>query len=528
MALQSLIDRPKELLELINECLKPKDEEKKQFGEVFTPMTLVNEMLDKLPESVWTKSNLTWFDPAAGMGNFPIAVYLRLMESLKKEFPDDKDRKKHILEKMLYMSELNKKNVYIMKEIFDINNEYKLNIYEGDTLQLDISKKFKVNKFDIIIGNPPYNKGGIRSHTGKQLGEKNETIWTKFIEKSFEWLKSEGYLVYINPLSWLKKSHSLHNTMLEKHIIWMKLWDDSQSKGMINADIPISLYILHNKLNNNNEKTEIESNMKRQKLMTIANEYLNKKYSISTAYHSIFNKLLNFIETNDLKLEYNTKTVKSTGTKTKIPEKYKLEDMLAIDTYTLQEGILIKNAYEIHPDANKRKIIIANKRGFKGAFIDECKLSLTGNHKFYILGDNLELILKMLNFKIIDKISDNLKYGQSFLDNVAFTYLPDIRKLGMEDITEEDFYKLIGLTQDEINTFKNDSIQEETIEKVIPTIITKGRTKYYVIKTLLSSISIDLGETEEIIETFEDRVYKIKKDKSVGEYVGIYKDEKIL
>jgi hypothetical protein len=28
---------------------------------------------------------------------------------------------------MLYMSELNKKNVLVCKQIFDINNEYKLN-----------------------------------------------------------------------------------------------------------------------------------------------------------------------------------------------------------------------------------------------------------------------------------------------------------------------------------------------------------------------------------------------------------------
>lgn len=108
--------------------------------------------------------------------------------------------------------------------------------------------------------------------------------------------------------------------------------------------------------------------------------------------------LINFIETNNLKLEYSTKTVKSTGTKTKIPSKYKLEDMIAIDTYTIKEGIMIKKASEIHPYANKRKLIIANKASFTGAFIDDGKLSLTGCNKYYILGDKLELILKMLNF----------------------------------------------------------------------------------------------------------------------------------
>ncbi len=105
MSLQSLIDNPKELLKLINDRLKSKKVEKKENGEVFTPMILVNEMLDKLPNGVWKNKNLKWFDPATGMGNFPIAVYLRLMEGLK----DEKIRKKHILENMLYMCELNKK-----------------------------------------------------------------------------------------------------------------------------------------------------------------------------------------------------------------------------------------------------------------------------------------------------------------------------------------------------------------------------------------------------------------------------------
>ena len=453
MSIQSLIDNPKELLELINDCLKPKDIEKKQFGEVFTPMILVNEMLDKLPEEVWKDKNLKWFDPACGMGNFIIAVYLRLIDSLKDIIIDEKERKKHILENMLYMSELNKKNVVICKQIFDINNEYKLNLYNGDTLEIKPLNIFRVKQFDIILGNPPYNKGGIRSYTGKQLGEKNETIWTKFIEKAFEWLKLNGYLIFINPLSWLKKSHSLHNIMLEKYIIWMKLLDNSQSKEMINADIPISLYILQNSLNTKEQKTEIISILKRRNLITTSYEYLNKNYSIPLAYHSIFNKLINFIEINNCKLEYNTKTVKSIRTKIKLPSKYKLEDMLAIDTYTIKDGIMIKKAIEIHPDANKRKLIIANKSSFNGAFIDDGKLGLTGNDKTYIIGNNLEIILKILHFKICDIISHFTKYRQDFLEKEVYSYLPDIRKLDIEDIDEIQFYKLIGLTLDEINLF---------------------------------------------------------------------------
>ena len=57
MSLQSLIDNPKELLELINDCLKPKEVEKKQFGEVFTPMKFINDKMLKDIEEYWMKKH---------------------------------------------------------------------------------------------------------------------------------------------------------------------------------------------------------------------------------------------------------------------------------------------------------------------------------------------------------------------------------------------------------------------------------------------------------------------------------------
>ncbi len=56
MSLQSLIDSPKELLELINYCLKkPNKFETKKFGEVFTPMSFMNDTLPDL-EAYYTKN----------------------------------------------------------------------------------------------------------------------------------------------------------------------------------------------------------------------------------------------------------------------------------------------------------------------------------------------------------------------------------------------------------------------------------------------------------------------------------------
>lgn len=460
MSLRSLIDKPDELLTYIDSCLKPKQKEKQENGEVFTPIPIIETQLDELDahytslngKSIFTEKHLKWCDFASGMGNFPVVVFMRLNKGLEEIIPDARQRKKHILENMLYMSELIKKNVFVCRQIFDIGSEFKLNLNEGDSLKLDTIATWGVDKFDVVMGNPPYNKGGIRSHTGKHLGEKSETIWPKFIDFSLKHLKDNGYLVQITPLSWLKSSHSLHNVLLEKHVVWLKLWDDSKSKGTINADIPISHYILHNVLNVDKKKTKVTNEIQRQKLTQCVSVYLDKRHSIPLAYHSIFSKLIKFIETHNLQQEYNTKTVKSSGEKITLPLNYNLQDMWAVETYTIKEGVIVKKANEKHPDANLRKIIIANKRGFNGAFIDEGKLCLTGNHKFYITGDDLELVSKVLHFKITDIVCHFTKYGQSFLDNEAFKYIPDIRKLGIDDITEDEFYELIGLTYDEITS----------------------------------------------------------------------------
>jgi len=250
LSLQSLLDRPKELLELINDCLKPKEIEKKQFGEVFTPIKLVNEMLDKLPLEVWTNKNLKWLDPANGMGNFPIIVYLRLMESLKLEIKDENKRKKHILENMIYMCELNKKNVLITKYIFDINNEYKLNLYEGDSLKMNYEKQF-----DIIIGNPPYNAAGIKA-TGN-------TIWQLFVLNSIKLLKNNGYICFVHPNGWRKpntekgKFYGLFNKMTKENtMLYLEIHDTKDGIKYFHCGTRYDWYILQKK-QNKNYKTKI-------------------------------------------------------------------------------------------------------------------------------------------------------------------------------------------------------------------------------------------------------------------------------
>ena len=194
------INEPDKLLEFINDNLKPKDVEKKIRGEVFTPMKLVGEMLDTLPKEIWKNPNLKWLDPAAGMGNFPVAVYMRLMEGLRnvKGYENEEKRRKHILENMLYMVEIDKTNVFMMRKIF-CGKIYKLNIFEGSFIEDKVYTKEEIynnNGFDIIVGNPPYNQGGV--------GKGGGVFWKYFVDKSFKILNNDGYILMIHPTGWRK------------------------------------------------------------------------------------------------------------------------------------------------------------------------------------------------------------------------------------------------------------------------------------------------------------------------------------
>ena len=204
------------ILSIIRQHLVIKDKEKKLFGEVFTPVELVCEMLEQLPKSVWTNPNLKWLDPANGIGNFPFVVYYKLMKGLEGWKPDNDERSKHIIEKMLYMVELNPVNCKVCKKIFKmIDSNANPNILKANFIEeFNITKKFSDGTifFDIIMGNPPYNS---RAGTGT-----GNTIWQLFTKQSLnEWLKKKGYLLFVHPPGWRKpntnrgKYYGLYNLM---------------------------------------------------------------------------------------------------------------------------------------------------------------------------------------------------------------------------------------------------------------------------------------------------------------------------
>lgn len=220
--IQNMIDRPLDLLEFINRLLKPKESEKREYGEVFTPIFVVNQILDMLDQhhisthgrSIFSCSDYTWLDPANGMGNFPIVVYHRLMKGLEKEFSNEELRRKHIFEKMLWMVDVNPRNCILTQKIFNLNGKYKLNLYNMDSLQLPSSN------FTVIMGNPPYNQ------TFDASGAK--PLYHKFVEKFIDQCQ---YLAFIIPTRWFAGGKGLDgfrkNMLARKDIRFIKHFDNA-------------------------------------------------------------------------------------------------------------------------------------------------------------------------------------------------------------------------------------------------------------------------------------------------------------
>ena len=434
--MKSLIDNPKELLELIDSCLKPKQEEKKKYGEVFTPFKLINEMLDKLPKNVWKNKNYKWFDPANGMGNFPIAIYLRLMKGLKEKIPNNKERKKHILENMLYMSELNKKNVYVCKQIFDITDEYKLNLYNGDSLKLDINEEWEIDKFDVIVGNPPYNNELKR--TGATA------LYHKFIEK---YIDKTTRLTFIIPSRWFSGGKGLdgfRKMMLKRtDIEFIKHFDNASKLFSNNVDIKggVNYFMINKKYNG---KCKFNDNFVDLSKYDVFVE--SKYYNLidkCVKYDSITKLYLGRyfgIESNDKRLNNNSELIKCYVSKQKgfikyINKKYIMKD------YKFYKIITARASHE-------------HKSGFGNIFIgDKTEIHTKSYISFKVKSEKEgKSLLSYLKCKLPNIMLSLRKNSQDISENTCkwIPLLPLDREW-----TNKKIYEYLKLKDDEIQ-FIND------------------------------------------------------------------------
>lgn len=208
--------------------------------EVFTPPEIANRMLDLLPSKIWSDPNIRIIDPVCKSGIFLREAAKRFIEGLQDEFPDLEERVDHILKKQLYgiaitelTSLLSRRSVYcsiypnsrysvVRFEDPEGNIRYRkcehtwhagkceccgasrkeferkddLEQYAYEFIHFKNIKKALDMRFDVVIGNPPYQLQVNKA--GKGLGA--IPIYQKFVEQAMK--LSPRYLSMIIPARW--------------------------------------------------------------------------------------------------------------------------------------------------------------------------------------------------------------------------------------------------------------------------------------------------------------------------------------
>ena len=446
------------ILQILESHIKIRNEKKQQFGEVLTPISVIDSIYNEFPKDVWKNKDLKWLEPSSGVGNFTVILFYKLMKGLEDIIKNPKERANHIVSSMIYMIEIDEENVKTCLNIFHtLCPSTKPNIWKGNFL--DISSKDGIalehfpKEFDIILGNPPYNTAGT-----KRKGIKR--VHVIFTERSLQSLKPQGILSFICPPNYRESNSIMNSQFLNKKgsFLFIKIYSSEDTYRIFKIQARVDAFIY--KKGAIREKTKIidefniESHIK-----------LDLTDSIPNFGYSIFDKLKKKVLELGYIKGHRTTEMTTVDRESFSAGKHKLLHLI------ISEGRRIIKVSKKHSLEEKPKIFI-NGLGVPYVFYDK-KGEYGCTQVPIVILNPTDTLSNLLQTKLFNFIAWGLRLtGNNNLPYILKS-VPDIRN----DISfkKKDINQYLSLTKKEIEFIEKNFIVPSSKDKNLNESIQKTR-----------------------------------------------------
>lgn len=405
--------------------------------DVMTPVSLARDMVGKLFEEMTEDPSVLkskkFLDPACGTGVFLAVTFDHLFYLLVDEIPDNEERARHILENQLYGVDVNQVKLKLAKRFLDHEDRFDLNLICDDSLERDWNMKF-----DVVVGNPPYQLP--KSNQGGSVNS-----WSKFVKKSEEVTKYNGFISLIHPGSWKSYATPNRKSLLRdffKRYNLLHLEVETASQYFSSIGSTFDWYVIRKNesiqgpvkiktTDGSGHYQEFESSL--ENMPCIPQVVSETSFNVTKKIVAEEQKLQII---NDHKFDTRRDYVRSEkNTKFVHPLRHYSQN--------------VKWSSKKHPDQHEKKVLMSQSGYLKPEY-DPGKYGVTQGCLYIKVKDQAEgqYILSLIKSKLFTYFR-NVNKWSGFFNQYLLREMPYIKGLDLKNIDQE-LYKYFNLSDDEI------------------------------------------------------------------------------